>query len=135
MTKKIVILAGPVVLIAAAMASGADDKTPTIKDAMKINKGGPKSAAGQLKTKLSAASPDWESVQKTTKEFLGLAEALGKNEPPKGDDASWKKLSGLYAKDFKALNDAAKDKDKDAAQAAQKKIGASCKACHQAHRS
>ncbi len=134
MTKKIALLVGPVLLITAAVASGAGEKTPTIKDVMGLNKGGPKSPLGQVKSKLAEASPDWAGLGKLSKEFVDLSAALGKNEPPKGDEGSWKKLTDAYHADAKALASAVKAEDKAAAEAAHKKLATSCKSCHSVHK-
>lgn len=133
MTKKLALLVGPVLLITAAIASGAGEETPSIKDVMKLNKGA-KSPLAQLKTKLSEETPDWAGLEKLSKEFVDLTAALVKNDPPKGDAASWKKLSDAYHAEAKALADAAKSKDKAAAVAAQKKLATSCKSCHSVHK-
>src|SRR5437899_2533849 len=83
-TKVFVLAAGPVVLLASAslLAVAQDDKAPTIKQVMgKLHKGA-KAPIAQLKTQLSAPSPNWESIQKTTKDFVILGAALAKNDPP-----------------------------------------------------
>ncbi len=110
------------------------DKIPEIEEIMqKVNKG--KDALHAVVGKdLQAASVDWSKVQKETKEYVALAEFLGKNDPPKGDKASWAKLTKAYAENAKALNEAAQKQDKSGALAVHKKIQGSCRACHTAHR-
>src|SRR4051812_21504229 len=131
---------GAVALVVTSLAyqqssrAGAQADTPTIKDVMnKLHKGA-NSPLGQLKGALASDSPDWESIQKKTKDFVILGASLAKNDPPKGEKESWKTLSDSYFADAKALDDAAHAKDKAAAQAAQKKLSASCKSCHTAHK-
>jgi hypothetical protein len=121
-------------LFAAVSAVAEDEKTPTIKEVMgKLHKGA-NAPIAKLKTALKSDSPDWDSIQKTTKDFVILGAALAKNDPPKGEAASWKKQADTYFANAKALDDAASDKDLAAARAAHQKLSASCKACHSAHK-
>ena len=133
LTKKMALLAGPVLLLSAAFASGAGDEPASIKDVMKLVKG-PKAPIAQVKTQLAEASPDWAGLEKLSKEFVDLTADLGKNEPPKGSAESWKKLSDAYYGYAKDLDKAAKAKDKAAAEAAHKKLSTSCKSCHSVHK-
>ena len=59
---------------------------------------------------------------------------MAKNKPPKGDKSAYLKRADAYYEYAKSLDDAAKAEDKAKAQAALNKIGASCKACHSAHK-
>lgn len=111
-----------------------DDETPTVKAVMnKLHKGST-SQSSTLKKQAQADPPEWEAISKTTKDFVILGAALAKNDPPKGDKEEWKKLAAKYYDTAKELDDAAKDKDLAKLQAAQKRMGASCKACHNAHK-
>jgi cytochrome c556 len=87
-----------------------------------------------LKKEVAATPTDWEAIQKTTKEIHELGESLEKAEPEKGDKESWKKLAGKFGENTKSLHDAAEAKDLNKVKAAQKSIGGSCKACHDAHK-
>jgi len=117
-----------------ASLAGADSDTPTIKEVMnKLHKGA-NSPLGQLKGELAAPAPNWDQIQKTTKDFVILGASLEKNDPPKGDKGSWKKLADSYFADAKALDDAVNAKNQAAAQAAHKKLAASCKSCHALHK-
>jgi cytochrome c556 len=113
-------------------AAGAD--VPSIEDIMqKVNKR--KSGLhSQIADALKAGTVNWEDVQKKTKEMATLADFLGKNDPPKGDKASWAKLTKTYAVDANALNSAAENKNQSAANAAIKKLSGECMGCHRAHR-
>jgi cytochrome c556 len=123
-----------VVLAASVLAASSDDKTPTIEEVMdKLHKGN-NSPLAKLKKALNASSPDWKAIQKSTKSFADLGADLPKNEAPKGDQAAYKKLADAYAASAKALDEAAQQEDLAASKAAFRKIGASCKACHSAHR-
>ena len=110
-----------------------DEETPTIKKIMaKLHKGST-SEQNVLKKQAQANPLDWEAIGKTTKDFVILGASLAKNDPPKGDKESWKKLTTKYFDDAKSLDDAASAKDLAKLQAAQKSMGASCKACHSVH--
>lgn len=88
----------------------------------------------QIANELKKTSPDWADVQKKTKEFVKLASSLTKFDPPKGDKASWKKLSDAYTADVKSLDSAAGKKDREAAVKAADKLKTGCTPCHDAHR-
>jgi cytochrome c556 len=132
--RTLALLAGPILLLSAAFAAGDDQKTPSIKEVMaKLHKGA-KSPLATVKGQLKSSSPDWDAIQKASKDFAVLGASLAKNDPPRGDGAAWKKLADRYFADAKALDDAAQDKDKSSADAAFRKLSASCKNCHQAHK-
>src|SRR5262249_43149188 len=115
--------------------SRADDKKdPTIKEIMnKAHKGG-NALIKVLEKELKAPDVDWEHVQEHTKELLDLGKALGKNEPPKGEKASWEKLTKQYEDNATALNKAAEKKERKTAQDARAKLQGSCAGCHKQHR-
>jgi cytochrome c556 len=138
MTKRTKIAVLAAFVAAAAVVAGhavaADDKTPSVEDIMKkVNK----RKAGlhdQVKEALKGGSPDWAAVQKETKEYSALADFLGKNDPPKGDKASWERMTKAYAANAKKLNEAAEKKDLSGAQASIDALSKSCMGCHRAHR-
>jgi cytochrome c556 len=119
-----------------ALALGVTDeeKTPTIKQVMKKANAGPNSLLAEVGKGLKPDEPDWDDVQKQTKEMATLAAALAKNDPPQGEKESWEKLAKQYHESAKALNEAAQKKDKKEAVALRKKISGSCAACHKAHK-
>jgi len=122
-------------VIAGVVSRGANDDAPaTIEKIMDTLHKGKKSAISTLKTALKSQSPDWATVQKETKTYNKFAADLPKNDPPKGDPAAFKKLAKAFATNAKALNDAAEKEDLAAANAALRKIGGSCKVCHDAHK-
>jgi hypothetical protein len=121
------------VLVAATVAARIDDETPTIKDVMQKLHKGRSSPLAKLKIALKSSSPDWEAIQKTTKEFEKYGAALPKNDPPRGDKASYTKLAEAYYANAKALKKAAENEERVQAQAALTKISKSCAACHKAH--
>jgi cytochrome c556 len=105
----VLVLAG---LVSGPAAATNDDETPSIKKIMgKLHKG--KTAAlPVLKTALKSDSPDWSKVQKEAKIYAEYSAAMPKNDPPEGDKESYEKLANAL-----------------------KKIGASCKPCHDSHKS
>jgi cytochrome c556 len=129
--KRLVCAAAGLVLVAAGVAVAAD---PTIKDIMiKAHKPG-KSLLANIMGELKEDEPDWSDVQKDSKELVELGTALGKNTPPKGDQASWDRLTKAYLANVQSLEAAAESKNKSAAQTALKQMQGSCRACHMAHR-
>jgi len=81
-----------------AQAEDKDDKVPAIKDVMKQHvKGG-----HRVKTEAAIKEKNWEDASAEVKKWVKLAEGLGKNDPPKGDTKSWKKLTGAYEKNVGA---------------------------------
>lgn len=113
------------------LAVAADD---SIKDVMSKAHKGSGSLLPTLGKELKADSPPWTDIQKQVKELVDLGETLAKNDPPKGEKASWKKQTEQYVKNAKALQDAAEKKNASDAKAAHAKLAGSCKACHQAHK-
>jgi cytochrome c556 len=88
----------------------------------------------RIKKELNSETPDWAKVQEASRRFLALAESLEKNEPKWGDSASWKKQTSRHVDDAKAIENASGARDRDAVLAAQKRVSASCKGCHDTHR-
>jgi cytochrome c556 len=135
MKRWIVAIAAMLIPVAAVTVGAVDEEKPDIEHVMKaLFKKGATSKSALLKSEVEAASPNWEAIQKTTKEIATLGAALEQNEPEKGSKESWKKLAGKFGENTKALHEAAEAKDLDKVKAAQKTIGASCKACHTVHR-
>jgi cytochrome c556 len=131
--KRLVCLASAAMVMVVFVGAGAEDP-PSIKTVMdKLHKGA-NSPLAKLKTALKAESPDWKQVQDLAKEFATYGPALAKNDPPAGDKANFDKLATAYADQATALESAAKEENKAKAKAALGKIGASCKACHTAHK-
>ncbi len=126
---------GLLMVVASTRPAGAEgDETPTVKVVMEKLHKGANSPLGQLKKASQAEKPVWAAVQKTTKDFVILGADLEKNDPPKGEKASWKKFADKYYATAKELDDAAAGKDLEKTKAAVKSLGASCKSCHDAHK-
>jgi cytochrome c556 len=130
--------AGMVVLGISALlvvAAGADgERTLSIRAVMHKQYTVSNSPFVRIKKELSAAAPDWERVWEETRKFVSLAAVLDKNDPPSGEKGSWKKFTGQQFGDAKAMVDAAEARDKEAVLVAHKRLAASCKACHNAHK-
>src|SRR5262249_868435 len=126
---------GVVVTVAtAAGLAGAAPRTLTVKAIMgKLNKG-PNAMTITLKRELQKADPNWAGIQEETKEYAGMTADLTKTDPPRGDKSSWTKLTKDYAEAAKAMDEAARKKDKSAALAAHTKLTGFCMTCHKAHR-
>jgi cytochrome c556 len=127
----IALLAG--LALALNVSSAADKKVPSIEEIMEKAHDEDKGLLEMISKGLEG--PKWDDVQKSTKELVPLSEALGKNKPPKGGQASWDKLTKEYATQVSVLDKAAASKDKDKASAALKTLQKSCATCHKAHKS
>lgn len=118
----------------AGTAGAQDDEKPTIKQIMaKLHKGS-KAPLKTVQTELKNDSPDWTKVEAEAVIIDKFGTFLAKAEAPRGDQADYEKLAKAYGKNAKALKTAAADKDLDKARDASKKLGASCKSCHTAHK-
>jgi hypothetical protein len=124
-----------------ALVSGtsvtADEKKgdkPSIKEIMTKAHKGSDSLLSKLRAELKESDTDWADVGKNSKELLKLGTELGKAKPDKGEQKSWKQLTTAYAKNAKALEEAAGKKNKKAAESALTRITGSCTSCHKAHK-
>ena len=115
-------------------AGAQDEEKPTIKQIMgKLHKG-TKAPLKAVQAELKGDSPDWGKVETEAKVIEKFGALLSKAEVPRGEQAAYEGLARAYGKSAKALNEAAGDKDLAKARAATKKLGASCKDCHAAHK-
>jgi cytochrome c556 len=134
--KRFATMAGVVALLGlvVGIAGAYDDPAPTIKQAMgKLHKGAT-AALPAVKKALTAATPDWDGIQTTTKLISDLSAAITEQEPPKGDKAAYAKLSKAYAAEAKTLMEAAEAKDAAQAKKSVGKLNTTCKTCHAAHK-
>jgi hypothetical protein len=111
----------------------AADKVPEVAEIMEKAHQTKKGLRAQIEAEGKKPKPDWDALQKKTKEYAELAEALPKNEPPKGDKKSWEKLAKEFAAEVKSLDEAAKKKNAKDLLEVNKKLGAKCDNCHDAH--
>jgi cytochrome c556 len=125
-------------LLSAGLATGADDdKVPSISTIMKKANGGPKGLCAMVGMDLKAKEPDWDKIQKETKELAACIAFLPKNKAPKpikGDAEQWDKFCKDYVDVSKTLLAAVDKKEQKDAQAAHKKMVSSCGSCHMAFR-
>jgi len=121
------------VLFFLAGSDATETKTPSVKEIMQKLHGG-KGLRIKLNKDMRAEKLDWTEIQKDTKEILKFAEALPKNEPPRGEKESWQKLSEVYIANAKALDTAADKQDTASLKSAFAKMGGSCTKCHNAHK-
>ena len=103
-------------LVAAVILGGRSpafqDKPPTVAEVMRKLNSGTTSLTPTLAQDLKDAEPDWEGIQESTAEYVKLTALLPSGTPPKGDKASWKRLAEAYAANARALDAAAKRKDR-----------------------
>lgn len=127
-------MAAAIVLFVFAIGSAAsDDPVPDISEIMtKGHK--PGGFKDKINAELKKGTPDWSAVQEQAKDFAKLADALGKNKPPKGSADSWKKQCEAYAKIVTSLDTAAQKKSKTDCTSAMGKLNQSCNTCHKAHK-
>jgi hypothetical protein len=126
----------PALLAVLALSGGGQgaDAKPTIKQIMQKAHGGPNSLKNLLLKELKDDEPDWDEIQGQTKVYVALVSELSKNKPPKGEAASWQKLTSTFTADVRALDAAARKKDKRAALAAHMKVSKFCSSCHDVHK-
>jgi cytochrome c556 len=119
--------------VAAGLSAGGNEN-PTIEEIMAKAHKTKTGLRDQIAAELKKDAPDWTDVQKKSREFAALIDALGKNEPPMGEKANWKKLTTTYAKHVRELDAAAGKKDRQSVLSMNTKLGTICKSCHDAHR-
>lgn len=115
-------------------AGAQDDEKPTIKQIMARLHKGAKAPLKAVQAELKGGSPDWAKVETDAKVIEKFGAFLAKTEAPRGDQADYVKLAKAYHQNAEDLEEAAGDKNLEKARAATKKLGASCKSCHTAHR-
>ena len=126
----LVVIAG----IIGQKASATGDEPASVEKIMETLHKGRKSTFATVKTALKSASPDWPLIQKESKIYAKYAADLPKNDPPKGDSASFKRMAKAFADSAKKLEDAAQKEDLAAAKSALHKLGTLCESCHDAHK-
>jgi cytochrome c556 len=121
-------------LVAATAGASNQDETPTIKKVMQTLHKGKTAPLNTVKAALKGDSPDWTKVQKEAKVFATYGAALPKNDPPRGEKATFEKLAKAYATAAETLESSATKEDLKGSRDAFNKISTSCAACHKAHR-
>ena len=117
-----------------SQTAASDDETPSIEKIMETLHKGKMAPVNVVKAELKNESPDWAKVEKEAKIIEKFGAFLAKNDPPRGEKSSYEKLAKAYESHAKALVKAAGRENLKGAREAMKKIGASCKACHTAHK-
>jgi len=133
---RLIVLAGLLGLVAVVSgAAQADDKDSKAKDIGEVMKKAHTADEAFRKVIAKAVKDkDYESAATTAKAWVALSSQLGKFDPPKGEKASWKKLTTKYAKDVKSLAGAIDKKNARGAGQALATINKSCGTCHKAHK-
>lgn len=109
-----------------------DYKPEDIKEIMNKGHKGKKAYLNEIGNALKAEK--WDEVKKHTDIMKVYGETLPTFDPPKGEKASWKKLSGKYKDDTTAMSKSADKKDAAATEKYLKSIQNSCKGCHSQHK-
>ncbi|RUL86309.1 cytochrome c [Tautonia sociabilis] len=118
--------------LAARPRSG--DDPPPIKQIMETLNKGPDSLTAAIGRNLDKSDPDWVALGEQCREYEANVEQLGRNVPPRGEPASWSRLTTAYLGNARALSAAVKAQDRQAALAAHGKIEQACARCHVNHK-
>ncbi|HLN28067.1 MAG TPA: hypothetical protein VK395_09990 [Gemmataceae bacterium] len=131
--KKAVLVACGLILIAGSAVADNDDDVPAVKEIMRKLYGGRNGLRAALLKNLKSDKPSWDEIQRQAEEIAKLGAAIGKNDPPRGDQKSWEKFTTTFATNAKAVDTAAQKQNKLAIQTAFNRMG-NCTACHSAHK-
>jgi len=109
-----------------------EGKLPSVKEVMKQLNYRDAALCPTLGKALKAEPVNWDAVQEEARQFVVLAAALPKNDPPAGDRASWMQRTRAYVAVVQELNAAAQRRDRAAALTAHGKLAnpATCNGCH-----
>ena len=117
-----------------AAVDDGDDDPPPIKEVMeKLNKG-PDALTAVIGRDLEKDAPDWDELTDLIEEYGTLVAALGENVPPRGEPASWERLTTRYREDCDSLARAVEQQDREAALEIHAQIRRACMACHVKHK-
>jgi cytochrome c556 len=135
--KRLAVMLGMVAVLGLCALGGraeGQDDAPSIKKVMGKLHGKGKGLLPAVGKALQSDSPNWPDVKKGSKLIVDLSKTIVDVEPPKGDKEDYSKLSKAYLASATDLNEAAEAEDVGKAKAAAKKLGTSCKTCHDAHK-
>jgi cytochrome c556 len=110
----------------------AEEEVPTIKKIMAKLTKGKTSLTPKIGAELKKATPDWDTLQTQSEEYVKFANYMEQNDPPKGSKDEWKDVAKAFAVDAKELDDAVQKKEHAAAKVAHEKLAKSCMGCHKA---
>jgi hypothetical protein len=122
---------GTMAIVVGLGTLAADEKAPTIKEVMKAT-AGMKGLCAKCVT--AGKGEKWEDAVKYARELNDCGEALAKCKCPRGDAASWEKLTKRYSEQTGAILKAAEAKDAKAFGEATKSFTGACMECHQSHK-
>jgi hypothetical protein len=123
------------VLATLAIASAVEaERTPSIRAVMHKQYRVTRAPFVLIKKELASDAPDWDRIGEASRDFTLLAASLEKNEPKWGDEASWLQFTEQHLQDARAMEDAAKARDRAALLVVHRRIETACKGCHDAHR-
>jgi cytochrome c556 len=126
------IIAAPALLAVLAAADG--ERVPSIRALMHKQYTVSSAPFKIIGREVDAQPPDWEKVRQAGEKFAALAATLAKHTPGEGSQESWRRLIDRHLADAKAIEGAAKSHDLAVLRDAHRRIAASCKTCHDAHR-
>ena len=129
-----VFTAGLILTAGVATADGTSlvDKPKDISEIMKKGHNGKKSLLAAIGNDLK--NDKWDEVKKNAEVMKVYGETIGEFDPPKGDKASWKKMTEKYKEETADMFKAAEKKDAAGVDKVVKSIQNSCKGCHSAHK-
>lgn len=111
-----------------------DPPPPPIKEIMGTLNNGPQALTSAIGRNLDKAEPDWRTLAEQCETYVVNVEHLGKNVPPRGEPASWERLTAAYLDCAKTMAKAVEARDRKAALAAHQKIQQACARCHVSHK-
>jgi cytochrome c556 len=120
--------------IVVALAAG-DEPTPSIRAVMHKQYTVFSAPFKIIGREIDAQSLDWEKARQAGEKFATLAATLDRTTPGQGNRDSWRLLIDRHLADARAMEDATRSRDLATLRAAHGRIAASCKTCHDAHRS
>ena len=113
---------------------GPEADPPPIKEIMGTLNKGPKSLTATIGRSLEENKPAWSVLADRIGDYGELVEALGENVPPRGEPASWTRLTTEYRDEVEVLALAIEEHDREAALASHAKIRRFCTGCHLKHK-
>jgi len=115
-----------------AAAEDKEEKLLTVEDVMETVHG-----EDGLRTKVMVAvrQKKLEDAKKPMEQWVKLAGQLGQNKPPRGTEASWKKLTAAYEKQVQNIAAAVKaDKPEAIRESIRVLAATTCNGCHSVHK-
>lgn len=130
---KVSVLMAVCVLMSAPVGAQPDRKL-TLKQIMTNLHKGKAPIKMSIDNQLKSAEPDWDLVQKQTRQYRETIETIEGKDPKKGDKEAFARLVKAYIDEAKALEAAADKKDKAACVEVNDRMIKACTNCHKAHK-